>query len=163
MNNTTAEQLFVDCENELTKIAAIIDALGPFNNTVPFLTKYAIIKVCGTIEQSFKTIIADHHHTSQSQQIRNFIDASIRKSSMNPNFKNINSTLKKFDTNWHTQFKTNLQSVPHYSRLKSSLTSLNDERNCFAHGGQPTASFTSVKDYFNDAKEIITILDLIII
>jgi glutathionyl-hydroquinone reductase len=163
MNNTTVEQLVSDCENELARITDIIDALGPFNNLVPYLTKYAIIKVCGTLEQSFKTIIADHNHISQSQQIRNFIDASIRKSSMNASFKNIYSTLKKFDTNWHNLFKTKLRNIPHYSRLTSSLNSLNDERNCFAHGGQPSASFASIKEYFNDAKEIVILLDLIVV
>jgi hypothetical protein len=163
MNNSTVEQLIIDCETELTKITAIIDALGPFNNTVPFLTKYAIIKACGTIEQSFKTMVADHNHSVHSQQIRNFIDASIRKSSMNPNMKNISSTLKKFDINWHNTFKSTLNSVAHCSRLKSSLTSLNEERNCFAHGGQPLATFPSIKSYFSDAKEILVILDSIVV
>ncbi|MHB8260198.1 MAG: HEPN domain-containing protein [Bacteroidia bacterium] len=163
MNNPNVEQLILDCETELTKITLIIDALGQLNNTVPFLTKYAIIKSCGTIEQSFKTIIADHNHTNHSQQIKNFIDATIRKSSMNPSLKNINTTLKKFDQNWHSAFKTALNEHANKSRIQSSLNSLNEERNCFAHGGQPMASFPSIKSYFADAKEIITMLDAIVI
>lgn len=163
MNNTTAKLYIDDCNDELAKIDLIIQAFGQFNNAVPYLTKYAIIKACGTIEQCFKTIIADHSSHGQSPQVKNYIDETIRKSSMNPSYDNICATLKKFDGAWVNAFKQAINAHPDKSQIDTSLKSLNEERNKFAHGGQPTASFINVKAYFSHAISLITILDTIII
>lgn len=159
MNNTAAQQYINDCNSELAQIDLLIQALGQFNNTVPYLTKYAIIKACGTVEQCFKTIVADHNSQHHSPQIRNYVDETIRKSSMNPSYDNICNTLKKFDLTWLASFKTAVNNHPDKAQINTSLSSLNEERNKFAHGGQPTSSFTDVKGYFLNALTLITILD----
>lgn len=159
MNNAEATRLISECETDLNRIEKIIEGLGPMSNVVPYLTKYAIIKSCGSIEQSFKTIVADYCSRHQSNQIKNYIDITFRESSMNPKFENICGVLKQFDPQWNLRFKSTVKALTNSSKVKLSLKSLNESRNEFAHGGNPTASFSGIKDYFLDSVAIITVLD----
>lgn len=158
MNNITAETSIGACKNELDRIKMLIDGMGPTSNPVPFLTKYAIIKSCGTIEFCFKTILSDVH-AGQSQQIVNYINNTFRSSSINPSKDNICKNLIRFDETWNENFKNQLNAHPHRTRIEDSLKSLNNARNDFAHGGHPTTTFENVVEYFDDSVEIIKILD----
>lgn len=159
MNNQSALTLVQQCEFDLQRIDLIIQALGSTNNAVPYLTKYAIIKVCGTLEQCFKIIISDFSCLDQSTQVKKFVDISFRESSINPNLDNIHKSLKKFDEQWNDNFKNLLNADPDVTRIRSSITSLNNARNEFAHGGNPTLTFSDVNSYFADAKKIIDFID----
>ncbi len=159
MNNQAATTLVHQCVIDLERIDLIIQALGSTNNAVPYLTKYAIIKVCGTLEQCFKTIISDFSCSGQSSQVNKFVDISFRESSINPNLDNIHKSLKKFDDQWNDNFKSFLNADPDASRIRDSIKSLNNARNEFAHGGNPTLSFADVNSYFMDAKKIIEYID----
>ena len=81
---------------------------------------------------------------------------------MNPSKDNICKSLLRFDEEWHKNFKAKLASNKKKKKIESSLKSLNDARNEFAHGGYPKVSFLSVKTYFEDSKKIIEYLDDII-
>lgn len=162
MNNQTVLQNLTDCTNELQKIQESINFVGQSHSIVPFLTNYAVIKCCGTIENSFKTIITDFHSTSTTQA-KNYIIETFYNSSMNPNQSNIRNSLKRFDLNWDIQFIGKLNLETNKSRIESSLKSLNEARNQFAHGGSPAVSFNNIVTYFNDAKRIIEILDEVVI
>lgn len=163
MNNSIAETLINDCQDELDRISLVIDVLGSTNPAVPFLTKYALIKTCGTFEQSFKTIISDFSTSNQSQQVKNYIDITFRESSMNPNLENIINTLKKFDVTWKDSFNNLLNSHEDANRIRQSIISLNNARNVFAHGRDPSITFNDVKRYFIDAKIIIGYIDASVI
>lgn len=162
MNNSSAQEVIEGCSSELEKIHFIIQGIGVTSHPVPYLTKYAIIKACGTIEYCFKTILSDTCTSSQSQQVKNFVDNTFRNSSMNPNRDNISKVLKQFDEEWNTRFKAELNALDHKDRILDSLKSLNEARNTFAHGGNPSASFESVRNYFTDALKIIEIIDGIV-
>ncbi len=162
MNNQTALASLNDCSAELTKLQQIIEVFGQSHSIVPFLTNYAIIKCCGTIENCFKIIISDFHN-SLPPQAKNYIENTFLNSSMNPNKENICKSLKKFDEQWNIDFKTRLIGEPNNSRIESSLSSLNEARNAFAHGGNPGVSFTSVVTYFKDSRRVIEILDSVVI
>jgi hypothetical protein len=161
MNNITVSQNLNDCSLELQKIQESINFVGQSHSIVPFLTNYAIIKCCGTIENSFKTIITDFHN-ALPQQAKNYIEETFSKSSMNPSKDNIQKSLEKFDPNWNAQFKFRLLQEPNKTRIEDSLRSLNSARNQFAHGGRPVVSFNNIVLYFNDAKRIIELIDEII-
>lgn len=161
MNNLNAKNNIDDCLRELSGIESLINGIGHMSKPVPYLTKYALIKSCGTIEFCFKTIIADIH-INQSSQIQNYIDKTLRESSMNPNQHNICSTLNRFDTNWNSDFKLKLKEHPKSKQIRDSLESLNKARNTFAHGGNVNQSFDNIRDYFNDSVEIIKLLDEIV-
>ncbi|MGB6082584.1 HEPN domain-containing protein [Moheibacter sp.] len=161
MNNNSVEQSINDCKDEIARIEAAIGVFGQSHHMVPYLTNYMIIKCCGTIENAFKSIISDYHNSIPAQA-KNFIEQTFTNSSLNPSKENICKSLKRFDINWNNAFKTKLSAEPNCSQLESSLKSLNDARNEFAHGGHPTVSHSSVKQYFEHSVRIIEILDEII-
>lgn len=157
--NSTARNSILSCLQELERIEGIIDLLGGTSNPVPFLTRYSIIKACGTIEYSFKTIISDHRYTEHSEQVQRFIDEKFRNSSMNPNYNNICKALASFDEGWSKKFKSKISGDVDRERLQDSLKSLNTARNDFAHGKSPTTSFKNVYDYFIDCIVIMEMME----
>lgn len=159
MNNQDVQLLVEECDSDFERIEKIIDVLTSTNPAVPYLTKYAVIKACGTLEQAFKVMISDFSCVGQSTQVKKFIDISFRESSINPNLDNIHKSLKKFDEQWNENFKNLLNQDTEIVKIKSSITSLNNARNLFAHGGNPTVTFSDVVQYFGDAKKIINYLD----
>ena|SRR5690606_4986628 len=159
-SNINVQSLIEECDNDFVRIERIIDVLTSTNPAVPYLTKYVIIKACGTLEQAFKVLISDYSCKGQSPQIKKFVDISFRESSINPNLQNIHKSLKQFDENWNINFKTYLNADSEKAKIKTSITSLNNARNQFAHGGNPTVTFNDVKDYFDDAKKLINYLEL---
>ena len=159
MSNADVQTLIDECDSEFIRIEGLIYHLTSTNPAVPFLTKYAIIKACGTLEQAFKVIISDFSCVGQSTQVKKFIDTSFRESSINPSLDNIHKSLKKFDEQWNNNFKGFLDADADISRIRASITSLNNARNQFAHGGNPTVTFNDIKNYFEDAKKIIDYID----
>jgi hypothetical protein len=162
MNNLTALASLDDCAAELVRINHVIIAFGPAHDVVPFLTNYAIIKCCGTIEFCFKLIISDFHN-ALPPQAKSYIENTFTNSSMNPTKENICKSLKQFDPAWNTQFKALLAADADSAQLESSLKSLNDARNAFAHGSNPGVSFNSASDYFRDSRKIIVFLDTVVV
>lgn len=161
MNNQNAQNSIDSCIEELQRIDTLIEnLLGHTSPIIPYLTKYSIVRACGTIEYCFKTIIADLH--TGSPQVMNYIDNTIRSSSLNPSISNICSTLNKFDKNWKASFTKKIGLHEHPQKLRDSIESLNNARNSFAHGGTPMSSFENVRDYFNDTVLIITMLDEVV-
>lgn len=153
--NNNAKNSIIDCLKELESIEKMIESSGPTTTIVKYLTRYSIIRTCGTIEYSFKTIISDHKYDQHSEQIQRFIDEKFRNSSMNPNYDNICKALGSFDNNWCNNFKDKIKNDPHSNKLRDSLKSLNRARNDFAHGKSPTVSFQYIFDYFIDSVAII--------
>ena len=161
MNNTTAKEKIEQCLEELEKIKHIIIAIGRTSHPVPFLTKYAIVKSCGTIEICFKSILSDYRIGEQNDKVKSFINAKFRNSSINPSKTNIHTSLKLFDEEWNKQFKEEIEKLTNKHNILDSLKSLNEARNAFAHGGNPSSSFDSVVEYFKDSIKIIEIIDCI--
>lgn len=162
MNNSDAEQILNDCDQDLQNALNIVNGLGQSSNVVPYLNRYGIIKACGSIEQAYKTIIADYCNYRSKQQIKNYINKTIRDGSSNPSYDNICSTLKRFDRNWHITFKADVNGHIDKVTIKTSLQSLVDARNEFAHGGNPNVSLNDVYLYFQQSRELIEILDNVV-
>ena len=53
------QQMLNDCNAELNDIDAKIKALAALDKTKQYLTNYALMKVCGTVEFVYRSIIAD--------------------------------------------------------------------------------------------------------
>ncbi len=162
MNNLDVQQFLTDCDTELGHIETLINTLGGTNLIVPYLNKYSVIRACGTIEISFKTVIADYCSKRSKPQVKTFLNKKVRENSANPTYDKIIQILNDFDNNWVNNFKTQLQALPNYQIIQSSIQSLVDARNDFAHGGNPTVTFTDIKSYFSEAKVLIATLDSII-
>lgn len=163
MNNTDVEQQLNHCQTELTNIHSIITGLGLSSNIVPYLTKYSVIRACGSIESAFKTVIADYCEFRSKRQVKRFISKRIREGSANPSFDMICKFLGQFDDDWKSNFKIKLNLEPNKQALTDSLQSLVDARNDFAHGGSPGTSITDVITYFGNSRRIIEIMDEVVI
>lgn len=163
MNNGDVQVLLDNCDSELAHIDTLITSIGGTNLIVPYLNKYAVIRSCGTIEVAFKTLIADYCSKRSKPQVKSFLNKRIRENSANPSYQNIINILKDFDSNWVTTFKTQMQALANYNSVQSSIQSLVDARNDFAHGGSPTLTFSDIRTYFVESKLIIVTLDAVIV
>lgn len=163
MKNVSVLQILADCDSEIKNIENVVhNFFGHSSPAVPFLIKYSIIRACGAVEVSFKTLIYDIITQGQSPKVKKYFEDNIKESSMNPSFENICKVLKSFDKDWNDNFKENLKALSNESKVKTSLSSLNSARNSFAHGGSTTLSINNVMDYYNDSKEILEVLELTI-
>ena len=162
MNNQAIDQLLQDTIAEFSAIDVLIQQVGPMSPMNKYLTHYCLMKACGVIEYSYKTIVADYHNGC-SPQLQTFLDKMVRSNSSNPSLSNIHSLLKSFDENWNNQFKQLLNAHPDHNRITSSLSSLNDNRNNFAHGQACTVTFSDVQGYFLDAVEVIKCIDAVVV
>ncbi len=161
MKNSEVSNLMDDCRRELEQIETLILSGALTFQIVKYLTSYALIKSCGTIEYAYKTIIADVY-SGISPQINKFIEIKVRNNSSNPSWESICNSVNEFDSQWVLDLKTKLEENTHGEQIKRSLSSLVTNRNNFAHGKGFTASFSDIKSYFKDASEIIVMLDEII-
>lgn len=151
------------CDTVLADIQSIVTRIGATNPVSAYLTMYAVIRACGCIEAVFKAEIADFCDNGSKVQVKRFISKRIREGSANPSINNILRFLKEFDTTWHSTFSANLNAELNAVQLRTSLQSLVDARNEFAHGGSPTVSLADVILYFTHAKRIIEIIDAAIV
>lgn len=162
MNNIYVDKIITDCAEDLDLADTILLGLGPTSNISPYLNKYSIIRACGCIEICFKTIISDFCNKRSKKQLKQFINGKIRDSSINPRYDNICKTLRVFDEEWYKNFKDKINCHTDRTMILTSLESLNDARNEFAHGGNPTTTLKDTKNYFKQATKIIEILDNIV-
>ncbi len=162
MNNADVETLLIECRDELVQVKTLVDGLGMGSNIVPYLNKYSIVRACGAVEVSFKTIVTDYVERRSKAQIKRYLRKYVRESSKNPSYKNICSLLKDFDEVWSTEFKTRVKAHADWIRIQDSMQSLVDSRNEFAHGGHPVASVAHVQNYFGDFEIVLEILDDIV-
>jgi hypothetical protein len=159
MRNAEVQKLLDSCVSELAQVKAIIDGLAITSSTIPYLTKYSVIRACGTIEQSFKSILADFCSAKCEKQVKRFIGRRVRDSSMNPSYSNICKLVMDFDEDWLKTFKAQVGAAANPDELLTSVQSLVDARNDFSHGGNPSATIGDVIKYFSHSRAIIEMLD----
>lgn len=162
MNNKDVDMQLHQCQQELDHVQSCIITLGITSPVAPYLTKYAVIKACGTIEVSFKALIADFCSKRSKKQIKRFISKRIVKGSANPSHDNIVKFLDQFDEDWKKSFQANLKMDPDRTHMLSSLDSLVFARNDFAHGGNPTISMSDVIRHFDYARKVIEHIDSVV-
>ena len=159
MNNADVQRMLDDCATELVNVTTLITSLGIASSISPYLTKYALIRACGSIEQAFKAIICDYCSRRSKKQVKRFLEKRVRDSSMNPSYQNICKLLSSFDEDWLDEFKTAVNGSADKTAWMTSLTSLVDARNDFAHGGNPSPSIGDVTTYFTHSRAVIEVLD----
>lgn len=159
---TDLQDLIDECTIELNDIEGRLDNLPALDKERLYLTQYALIKSCGTVEFVYRSIVADYFDQSSLVQIHTYIDNTVRSGSMSATYDNMNKLLKKFDSNWANTFKNSVQSHPNAQRLISSSNSLVNNRHLFAHGKPPTATFLDIKNYYFDVLQLVNILDSIV-
>lgn len=150
--------LLSDCDHDLARIKAEIDP-NPLHSRTPYLIGYALIRASSTIETALKASILEFFSPCPVKQMASYLDKRVRRSSMNPSFDNMCSILKEFDKSWHASFKSAYKAHPDKVKLLSSLNSLCEARNTFAHQGTCRLTIANVVNYYNDAKEFVRFFD----
>lgn len=162
INNPNAKIAIEDCNAELSRITGIINEVGSTSNLSGYLTKYSLIRICGTLEVCYKTIIADYYENF-APQLGRFIGHHLREASMNPTYENICKAINRFDEVRLTNFKSEVSKLKNAESFKNSFFVLNRERNNVAHGINSTLSFNDMKSRFSEAIIIIEVLDSVMI
>lgn len=157
MNNVDAHQILEVCRAELDIVKATLVGLGSAA-VAPYLKKYCVIRASGSIEASFKKIIADKVDNDGHEQVKNFIRLKVRETSRNPHLDTIEASLGEFDPRWKRRFGelTGLADKP---RLRKALSDLVKARNRFAHGGDTDMSIEEIIEHFSDGVKVIEFLD----
>ena len=157
MHNTDVETILNDCLSDLINVERIIEG-DRFSPSVKYLTAYALIKSCSTIERCFKKIIADRLE-SIAPIMSEYLLKEVRNSSANPRYGKMVEFLAKFRKIWADDFKAAVNGRSDSTRILSSLESLVNDRNTFAHNGSCACSFDHIRNYFIDSTEFIRIMD----
>ena len=159
---TELNKLIVDCTSELNDIDSKISSLESLDKTKAYLTQYALIKACGTLEIVYRSIVADFFDKSNLKQVPKYIEKTVRKGSMSAKYENMCNLLGKFDDDWVKDFKDLVEKHPYSQKIISSSNSLVNNRHQLAHGRNPTATFQDIFGYYNDTLELIKIMDSVV-
>ena len=157
MNNENAKIAIKDCLLDLKKIRLIIDR-DPISSVSKYLTCYALIRICGCLEVSYKSIIADFYE-SEAKSIASYIDIHVREASKNATYNNICGIIGEFDDTLSSKLKNMVKSRFDNEQIRSSINSLNSARNNFAHGRDITMSFQDMCNNFKSSIRLIIMLD----
>ncbi len=161
MNNEEIEQRIRRCKGELKVVSKHINA-KPLDVLNRHLTLYALIEAHGTIELSIKTLFFDNLTSVGTVQLKNYLNESIKNHPFDIRYDNICKFLKKhIDDDWKLKFKKKVDVKKDSEKIKSSLKTLHDTRNEFAHGGNPAVTFKEIEQCFNDSVKLIRVLDAI--
>ena len=160
MYNTDVEELLNNCKTELIRIEHLILGVGSTHDVSHYLTKYALMNICGTLERAYKGIIVDHYK-SFSRELARFIDINVTDASLNASYDNICKVLGMFSEQKKNDFKERIQNLEEHNRYLLSFSSLNNQRNNLVHGLHMNASFLDIKEQFNDSLFIINVLDVV--
>lgn len=156
----TCESLLNDCKDDFRKINKIIKKSGKASDEIPYLTRYALIKSHGTIEQCYKSIISDFCYPGASIQMKTFFDNNFKERAADLRYDRICRVLNNFDGNWKKSFKEGMaRFTRNEKQIKTSISSLVVARNQFAHGLNPTITYDDIKKYFRDSERLIRCLN----
>jgi len=156
------QNLIQECTTELNDISSRISKLPPLDKARLYLTNYALIKSCGTVEFVYRSIVADFFDKSSLSQIHTYIDKTVRSGSMSATYDNMSKLLGKFDDNWKKTFVNLVKQSTDKQKIIDSSNSLVNNRHLFAHGKAPTASFSDILQYYQDTLELINMLDAVV-
>ena len=131
-----------NCRADLDKIWHLMEALGTMTPVSGYLTKFAIIRICGTLEVCYKSIIADYYEAF-SPELQRYIGIHVRSASLNAQYESICKVLKEFSE----------------EKISTAMAELNNARNKVAHGNSTAMSFNDMKQKFEDTIVILEKLD----
>lgn len=156
------QDLIDKCTAEINDIEKRIATMPALDKGIHYLTCYALMKVSGTTEFVYHSIVADYFSKLSNSQIDTYIDATVRKDSSSAKYEKMHSLLGKFDKQWEKNFQNAVGTRSDKSRLIDASNSLVTARHSFAHGKSVTATFNDIKNYYFDILELIKVLDSVV-
>ena len=148
--NQQVNDIIEDCQADLDRIFHLIEGLGSLAPASGYLTKFALIRICGTLEVCYKKLIADYYE-SISPELQRFITIHVRDASLNAKYENICKVLSDFDEGKYDAFKTSINARTDKNDLLHAISDLNNARNSVAHGDSTSMSFKEMKQKFESS------------
>ena len=75
------QDLLSECTDELNDIESRINDLPALDKARCYLTNYALIRACGTVEFVYRSIVADHFSQLGNPRLDTYLDSTIRQGS----------------------------------------------------------------------------------
>ena len=162
MNNQNFLTNIDECKEDLQRIQSLINGIGSMSPVAGYLTKFALIRVCGTLEICYKTLIADFYE-AVSPELQRYITIHVREASLNAKYDNIIKVLKEFSEEKSNDYKKNINAREDKDLILTAMSSLNSARNEVAHGGNMSLSIADMCNHFEKAVCVLGELDNIFI
>lgn len=156
MKSTHAQSL-------LDTIDRVIADYSTFSHASPleesYLAKFLVVYISGIYEEVIETILNEFVAKNTSKnEVANFTKNSLDFSFRNPNSQNLLKLLKRFENKtWEKALTSCLK-----SRI-NALDSINTNKNAIAHGTSITLTLGDVKQYYNDSRPLIEIIDEVVL
>jgi hypothetical protein len=120
--------------------------------------KYLCILTSGLIENSIKALVMEYSTNCSSPYVQNYIETTLQNLT-NLKVKKIIDFLKKFNDDWGNKFENEIS-----DEEKDAIDSIIANRNNIVHGEYGGGlTYIRIKNYYNDAKKVISLLESIII
>lgn len=138
---------------------AIIDKAmqdGVDDRIQPIFSKHLIIAGSGLIESAVSNILYEYCQSRSNKQIQKFISKSVSR--LNTlDCQKIEELFNKFDKEWWKKIEAQTK-----QDVRDAVDSLRNLRNQIAHGGHNGTGYSTVKDYYRNAKIFIGVVEKVI-
>jgi len=150
--NGEIQDILDECDSELKTISSWIEK-NKLDTKVRFLVQYAVIKVCGSIERAFKIMIYTKLTDNCPEETKIFLQKQILDSPVNPSTGKIQKMFENINSKWSKTFLETVKEID-----KGNLNSLVNLRNEIAHGANITSTISTVVDYYNSGKYVLSVI-----
>lgn len=121
-------------------------------------SKYLCVLTAGFIEESLRFLLLDYSKNNASPKIQRFLEKEISFIT-NCKTEKILDVLNKFDENWSTSFKNEIDSKSVIDKeIKDSIDSIVSNRHRIAHGKSVGMTYATISKYYIHCKTAIRIL-----
>lgn len=135
------------------------EALKVDEFTLSHIARYITVLTSGTYEDIVKNLLIEYADKEKvSREIRDYIFNELKKSFRNPDFGNLIGLVSCFSIKWAEELKRRIT-----SEQKDSLNSIIFNKNLIAHGETCSITFINIKDYYYKSKEIIVLLEALLL
>lgn len=123
------------------------------NELQSHLVRYICILTSGYLEIAIRSTYARYAQRAAPQRIAHFVHRSVVRF-QNPNMERILDITGRFSKEWRKQLQ-----VATEGELKDAVDSIVANRNNIAHGGGVGLSYHQMKDYYNRASRVVSIIE----
>ncbi|HLF67053.1 MAG TPA: HEPN domain-containing protein [Gammaproteobacteria bacterium] len=114
---------------------------------------YLCILASGFIEKSVIELYSSYASERSAPHVASYVDSRINTFS-NPNMEKLITLASEFNGQWGMDLRAQT-----LGQIKNSIDSICANRNKLAHGENTSVSFVNIKDWYADAKRLVSIIE----
>jgi hypothetical protein len=115
-------------------------------------SRYLCVLVSGFLENSVELCLSEYTRRGTNPAVSNFVSSKLR-SFQNPKMSAIAEIFGSFNPDWRTQIEAATQ-----GQLSDSVNSIVGNRHKIAHGESVSLSLSSITAYYEDAAQVVDLL-----